>query len=112
MVPAGGEAQEDEGMVHPVVTTGGTLPVNKKNTEGNIKVANEQQEDSQMIREIDEEEIVGPVAIVEEAVTPAEIAHDVGDELANAPLMTNPDTGEEEKRDVVKMNSDDSVMSS
>ena len=55
-----------------------------------------------MIKEINEEE-ASPIAAMQ----------NVGDVLANEPLnSTQPDDGEEEKRDVVKMNTDDSVMSS
>ena len=55
-----------------------------------------------MIKEINEEE-ASPIAAMQ----------NVGDVLANEPLnSTQPDDGEEEKRDVVKMNTDDSVLSS
>ena len=67
-----------------------------------MKVVNEQQEDNQMIREINEEDTV-PLAALQ----------NVGDVLVNEPLNdSQPDDGEEEKRDVVKMNTDDSVLSS
>ena len=53
-----------------------------------------------MIKEINEEDVVPITA--------------VGDVLVNEPLNedTQADDGEEEKRDVVKMNTDDSVLSS
>ena len=55
-----------------------------------------------MIREINEEDTV-PLAALQ----------NVGDVLVNEPLNdSEPDDGEEEKRDVVKMNTDDSVLSS
>ena len=55
-----------------------------------------------MIREINEEDTV-PLAALQ----------NVGDVLVNEPLNdSQPDDGEEEKRDVVKMNTDDSVLSS
>ena len=76
----------------------------------NMKVVNEQQEENQMIKEIDEDE-AGHVAM-SEAVTPDEIMHLAGEILADGPLHTHQDDGEEEKRDVVKMITDDSVLSS
>ena len=65
-----------------------------------MKIENEQQEENQMIKEINEEDVVPITA--------------VGDVLVNEPLNedTQADDGEEEKRDVVKMNTDDSVLSS
>ena len=67
-----------------------------------MKVVNEQQDDNQMIKEINEEDAV-----------PLNALQNVGDVLVNEPLnSTQPDDGEEEKRDVVKMNTDDSVLSS
>ena len=71
-----------------------------------MKVVNEeQQEEYQMIREINEEE---------DAAVPLAALRNVGDVLVNEPLNdTQPDdNAEEEKRDVVKMNTDDSVLSS
>ena len=62
-----------------------------------MKIENEQQEENEMIKEIDEEDTV-PI-------------NAVGDVLVNEPL-NEADDGEEEKRDVVKMNTDDSVLSS
>ena len=62
-----------------------------------MKIENEQQEENEMIKEINEEDAVPITA--------------VGDVLVNEPL-NDADDGEEEKRDVVKMNTDDSVLSS
>ena len=61
-----------------------------------MKIENEQQEENEMIKEINEEDTLPITA--------------VGDVLVNEPL-NEADDGEEEKRDVVKMNSDDSVLS-
>lgn len=84
-----------------------------------MKVINEQQEDNQMIREVNEEELVGMdangplAAAMEEAPTNA--AEMVGEVIANEPLnsLSHPTAtdGEEEKR-AVKMATDDSVLSS
>ena len=88
-----------------MVATGGTMPVKANAVTEDasaMKVVNEQQEDNQMIREINEEDTV-PLAALQ----------NVGDVLVNEPLNdSQPDDGEEEKRDVVKMNTDDSVLSS
>ena len=62
-----------------------------------MKIENEQQEENEMIKEINEEDTLPITA--------------VGDALVNEPL-NDADDGEEEKRDVVKMNTDDSVLSS
>jgi hypothetical protein len=102
------------------MATGGTTNNNMPGVADDtaMKVINEQQDDSQMIREVNEEELVGMdangplAAAMEEAPTNA--AEMVGEVIANEPLnsLSHPTAdGEEEKR-TVKMATDDSVLSS